>query len=145
MHQMDDGMWAPFVELGAVRSRESRDMSGELDRSALHAKTETEKRNLPLPGIADGPDLSFDTSGTKTAGDQNAVRFPKNPLGPLSLHIFGFYPADIDFSFVVDPAVHQGLCEALVAFLQPGILPDQRDGNFMFGMLDSLNHGIPLT
>src|SRR6185295_2336573 len=53
VHQVDDRMGRPVVELGAVRAAQAGDVACEFNRGALHAKAETKERYLPFPCKAD--------------------------------------------------------------------------------------------
>src|SRR5512134_3075617 len=49
MHQVNDRMGRPFVELGAVGACQAGDVARKFDRGALHAEAEAEKRHLAFP------------------------------------------------------------------------------------------------
>src|SRR6267143_3142093 len=65
------------VELGAVGIPQSADILRILDDGALHPGTNPEIRDFFFAGVLDGADHSGNAALSESAGDENAVEFPK--------------------------------------------------------------------
>src|SRR5262245_15461817 len=57
-----------LLELGAVRFRKPANVAGKFDHGALHAKTDSEIRNLLFAGELNGADHSCDAAFAKATG-----------------------------------------------------------------------------
>src|SRR5256886_2872461 len=95
--QVNDGMRSLRVELGAVRSLQAQDRSGEADRRELEPEAHALERNLVLRGESGRRDLALDPAVSEAARDQDAVRVLEASR-PLFLQVDRFDP----FQFHVD-------------------------------------------
>src|SRR5262249_28122111 len=143
VHEMDDRMGRPFVELCAIGAGQASDIPCKLNCRALHTETESQKRNLAFASVPDGGNFAFNSPRSEPAWNQDPVRFAENPFSPLPFDILRLDPIDVYTGLMVDTTMHQCFRQALITFLESCIFPDERHRNLMFGMFDFLDHGIP--
>ena len=72
-HNMDDRMCCVWIQLGTVCICITQYMAGKLNDCHLHTKAETKKWYIVCTGVFNSGDLAFDTSVTKTAGNENTI------------------------------------------------------------------------
>ena len=127
------------VELGAVGALQPGHVAGILDHRDLHAQTDAEVGDAPLPGEARGRDLALDAPLAETARHQDGVHRLQR-AGALLLDRLG---VDIDH-LDLDPRVHAGmgerLGEGLVGLGEVHVLADHGDAHPRPGMVEAVHH-----
>ncbi len=143
LHEIDDRVGGGAVELGGVGVFHPRHVAGELYHGQLHAEADTEEGDLPGPGVVDGVDLAAHPPGTEAAGDQDAVAAGQQAAGVFFFQVLGRYISQLDGGVVGHAAVHQGLVQALVRFLQIDVLADDGDYRLLGGVGDLVEQFLP--
>src|SRR5262245_33729457 len=67
VHEMDDRIERPFVELCAVGAGQAGDVACKLDGRALHTEAEPQKWYLTLASVPDRGNFAFDSPGPEPA------------------------------------------------------------------------------
>ena len=96
-HNVNEWMCRCRIQLGAVGIRISENMAGEFHNGHLHAKAETEERNIIFTGVLNSCDLTFYTTVTKAARDEDTVHITENFRYVIRADKFRIYPFDMDF------------------------------------------------
>src|SRR5947207_8926211 len=123
-----------FIELRGVGAGQAHHMPGELDRRALHAQADAEKRNAPLADIADGFDFAFDSALAKAARDEYAIISGQERGSPFALDILALNAADADLALVMNPGMVERFVDRLVSVLVLGIFSDDGDADLVLGI-----------
>jgi len=79
LHQVNDRIARPLVELCRVGLRQLAHIARKLNRSALHSKAYSKKRNPLLPGVADKGNLALYAPVAKAWSHKNAAHALKLP------------------------------------------------------------------
>src|SRR5271157_438696 len=131
------------VEFGGIGARQAAHVAGEFDDQGLHAQADAEIGHLALAGVADGVEHAVDAALAEAARDEDAVVAFELPFPSLAHHAFGIDPVNIDLQLMRQPAVQQGLLQALVRVFVIRVLAHQADGHLVARAGDALQHGGP--
>src|SRR5690606_11427743 len=103
LHRGDHRVSAARVELGGVRTLQSRHVPRVLDHHALQSQAQAERGNLVLPRVPDRADLAFDTSDPEATRDADRVDVGELLRSALrsGAGVRG-NPANVDFGVVVE-------------------------------------------
>ncbi len=104
-HQGDDGMRGVRIQLNAVRIVVADHVADKLHNGKLHAKTESEERDIIFARVADGINHALDAPVAKTAGDKDAVRILERLRHIFRIDKLGVNPLDIHRGMLRDSAV----------------------------------------
>ena len=81
----------------------------------------------------------------EAAGHQDALRAVEQRLAAFLLERFGLDPVHVHLQPVLEAAVHQRFVQALVRILEPDVLADDVDGDFVVGVLEPLDEVFPVA
>ena len=87
-HKVDHRIVGVLVELSRGCAGKARNIARELAHSRLQAQANAQERNVVLAGIASRLDLSFESTLTKAAGNQDAIHGAKRFLHVFSVQLF---------------------------------------------------------
>src|SRR5688572_30489054 len=114
-----------------MRAGEADNVTGELDRGALHAQANAEEGNAALASELNGLDLPFDAALAKAAGDEDPVVAGEQRPRAFALDLFALDSANADLALVVNAGMIEGLVDRLVGVLVLGVLADDGDADLM--------------
>ena len=132
-------------ELRAVRIRETRNVTRELDDSALHAEAEPEERNLVLACVLNRADLSLNASVAESAGHENPLAAGEEFI-EIRIRLLEFLridPRDLHLCILLDTAVMKGLRHRHIGIRQSDVFADNGDLHLFRGMVDLKDHLLP--
>ncbi len=141
VHQVDDRVGGILVEFRGVGVLPAEYIAGEFNHAALHAKADTEQRNLVFAGILDGHTLAVHAAAAETSRNQNAVGI----LDEVRI-LFEFFGLDA-FHFHLGVVFHAGVLQSfvhgLVGVADGDVLAHQRDGAFVLRLGCLLDELVP--
>ncbi len=102
-------------------------MTAKLNHHDLHAKTQSKIRDFLLPSIARSLDFSFDTSRSKTTGDNDPICCFKFDQSPPLFQLRRMDPYDLGFDSCSKGCMRDCFSDTHVRVLELNILSNQRD------------------
>src|SRR6185437_13488320 len=116
---VDDAMLGAGVKLARICVVKPADIARVFDAGGLHAKTNSEKRNMPFARVADRIDHSCDAALPKSSRHENAVepfklRFKGAIIRIFALETLSLDPGHVQLEIVRQCAVYQGFFEGFV-------------------------------
>ena len=121
--QRDHWFRSVLVELGAISVFDSTDVSSEFDCRYLHTKTKTEIRDLVLARITRSVEFSFNTTNTKSAGNQDA-----GYIFELAIHAvlqrFGIDKFQVDSAVFTGGGVSERFVDTLIGVTDIHVFAD---------------------
>ena len=144
LHEADHRVGRVAGKLGGVGVGQAGHVAGEIDHGALHAQADPEEGQPSLPGEADRLHLPLDAPLAKASRHEQAVKAGQQPLGPLPFDVFALDRLHADGCFVGNPAVVEGLVDALVGVAMLGIFAHQRDRDLVFRIPQPVEDLVPL-
>ena len=142
-HQVNDGILR-IGKLAGMGVGNACHMARKLDHCHLHAQANAEKRDVILPGVANGGDHTLNAPVAKAARHKDAVYAAQMLPCILVGHLLGIHPTDVDVYIVFNAAVGQRLHHGQIGIVELDVFTHQRDLNGVFAGLGPLHHGRPL-
>ena len=132
------------IKLCAVRPIQTGTVARDLNHRTLHAEADSEVRNLILPGILDGADLSFDPPRPKTSWNEHAIDSLQKTVRSFLLDLLGVDILQIHSGVIRNAPVDQSLGQTLVGLHEAHVFSYDGDRGLMMRSLDFLDHLLPL-
>ena len=143
VHQTNDRVRGVRVKFGAVGVLQAAHVARKLDCSALHAKADSEKRDLVFARIARRDDLALDSAHSEPARNQDAVHTVEQFLRVAFFEVFGFDFLFDDPHVIGNAAVRQRLIDGFIRGIKMDILADHGDGDLALRALENPEHLFP--
>ena len=143
-HEVDDLVFAQFVELAGIRVGDPGGVAGIFDHSDLHSQADAEIGYPMLPGVFRRQDHAVDPPLTEAAGDDDAVQRAQNRLRIAFRNGLGVDPADVHLSPQSIARMAQCLCHGEIGVMKLNVFAHQTDGHTSVRMFDPLHHVFPL-
>ena len=131
------------IKLGGVRASQADHVTCEFDGGDLHAKTNSQIRNLIFTGKFHRGNLAFGAAFAKATRHQNRVHAREHIDAGL-FHILGIEIVNIDAGARLDAGVNQRFGKRLVRVCQAHVFADHRQIDFGSRVLQRVNDLIPL-
>ena len=141
-HQIDDLMLG-LVKFAGGGVGIAEDVSCKLNDGDLHSQADAEVRDIMLPGVLNGADLSLDSTVSEAAGNQDSVHVRKDLTGVFRGYRLGVHPLHLYLGGVFVSGVAQSLRHRKIGIVQLNILAHQPDMYFLFPVFDSSDHLLP--
>ena len=93
------------IQFGAVCVRIANDIARKFHDGELHAKTQTQERDLVFACISDSLNLALDTAGAEAAWNQNAADISEKLTDILRCYSFRVDPFDVDAGTICNTAM----------------------------------------
>src|SRR4051794_10945561 len=141
---VDDFVRRLIIELGRIRADHPHHVARELDRRALHAEADAEKRDALFARVTDRAQLAFDAARAESRSDQNPVYAPQLAVVPLGLQLLGVDVDDAHLYIVRDAAVCQRFVQRFIRVAELDVLADEADLHLVLGMPQLADDLFPL-
>ena len=87
-------MFRIFIKLFAVGICVAKDVSRKLHNGKLHAKAQSQIRNLVFPCVLDGADHALNTPVSKSSGNDNTLNAAQHLVHIVRADTLGVHPSD---------------------------------------------------
>ncbi len=142
--QRDGRIFAVTVDFGGIGTRQPAAMAQHIDHRRLHAVANAEIRDIVLAGELRGLHFAFEAAVAESARHQDAIDIGEQS-GAFGFNLLGFQPFQTHAGALAQAAVAQGFADGFVGILMVDVFADHRDGDFIDGMLDGIDHSLPIA
>ena len=98
-----------------------------------------------FPCISSSGYFSFDTTFTKTAGNNHSVKMAQSPISQETFNVFSLNPVNLDIGSRVVSSMTQGFHDRHIGIWKAHIFPDNSDSHLRCGSLDPFDQQGPRT
>ena len=144
-HEVNDLMRSLRGELTGVGIRDTEHMAGIFNDGDLHTKADAEVRNVVFPRILSGQNHAFDTTVTKSTGNDDAVKATKDSVFRFFCNGLGVNPLDVYFRVKGISCMAQGFRNRQVGIMELHIFTHKPDGHRLAAVFDGRNHSLPFA
>ena len=143
-HHIDDGVSGGRGNLDGMGIGIAKHIACELDHGALHAKADAEKRYLVFASIAHGHNLTLDATSAEAGSHENTRKALQTLVNVLLGEVFGIDIAHLDLAAQLGASMDEGLADGLVGVGQLDIFAYETDVDFLLGVVETIEEGLPL-